>query len=535
MRSFPIANRQISMSILVRFALALGFVCGVVTLTLYCMNPPPAAGEGAAATEFSSARALKHLAVIAQRPHPAGSVEHQVVFDYLVQEVSRLHGSPEVQTAPAPGDEEHPSQLQNIIARLKGSDSGGRALMLVAHYDSVPNSPGASDDGSGVVTLLETLRALKAAPPLKNDVIFLFTDGEELGTLGARSFVEGHPWAKDVGLVLNFEARGSSGPVFMFETSKSNGTLIREFARVAPRPFANSLMSEFYKLSGNDTDLTVFKSARLGGLNFAYVGSAWNYHSARDNVSNIDERSIQHQGTYALALARHFGNFDLRNIEAPDVIYFDVLGRKVFSYGQTWNLVLTVLLILLAAGVSALGFRSGDLSFSGLVLGMVLFIANIVSALIVVTLLPLSRVGPTAVYYFWVLTIVTASIVLTTSVLARRRVKVDERSSGALLVLMLITAVVNLALPGGSFLLTWPLLFSLIALGASFLFKGRFPSSIVAVALVAVCSVPGTVLFTQMLHNVFQGFGMGSPYLLAILELLLLGLLMPFLKYFCHD
>ena len=535
MKSFPIAHRQISLSILVRFASILGFVGGVVALTLSFMNPPPAAGEGVPATEFSSARALKHLAVIAQRPHPVGSAEHQVVFDYLVQEVSRLHGLAEIQTTPAPSEGNHPQRLQNIIARLKGSDSSSRALMLAAHYDSVPGSPGAGDDGSGVVTLLETLRALKAAPPLKNDVIFLFTDGEELGSLGARFFVEDHPWAKDVELVLNFEARGSSGPVFMFETSKSNGRLIREFARAAPYPFTNSLMNEFYRLLGNDTDLTVFKRARLAGLNFAYVGSSWNYHSPRDIVSNVDERSIQHHGTYALALTRHFGNLDLRNVEAPDVIYFDVLGRKVFSYGQTWNLVLTVFLSLLAAGVSALGFRSGDLSFSGLGLGMVLFIANLVCALILATLLPVSQVGPNAVYYFWVLMVITASIVLTTYVLGRRRIKVDEHCAGALLALTLIAAAVNLALSGGSFLLTWPLVFSLIALAASFSLKRRFSSSVAVLVLVAVCSVPGIVLFTQMLHNVFQGFSLSSPYVLVILELLLLGLLTPFLKYFRHE
>jgi len=110
-------------------------------------------------------------------------------------------------------------------------------VALVCHHDSVPTGPGASDDGAGVAALLEAARALKAGPALQNDVILLFTDGEEAGLDGARAFAAGCPWLKDIGLVLNFEARGVSGPVFMFETSVGNGPIIREFARAAPRPW----------------------------------------------------------------------------------------------------------------------------------------------------------------------------------------------------------------------------------------------------------------------------------------------------------
>lgn len=510
---------------LVRFVLVLAFVGGVIALTLCLTKLPPAVAEGAPATEFSSVRALKHLSVIAQRPHPVGSAEHQVVRDYLVRELSRLNGPPEIQTAAR--DNQPP--LQNILLRLKGSNSRGKALMLTAHYDSVASGPGASDDGSGVVTLLETLRALKAGAPLKNDVIFLFTDGEELPVLGARAFIDKNPSAKDVGLVLNFEARGTSGPVFMFETSKSNGTLIKELSHAAPRPFTNSLMGDLYKLLPNTTDLTVFKAAGLPGLNFAYIDSAWNYHKAGDNLSNIDERSIQHQGSYALALTRRFGDRDLQNIEAPDVIYFDVLGRKVFSYPQTWNLPLTVILVLFAAGVSILGLRAGRARFSRVIFGMLLFAGSTVCAVIVAMLLSkvLPRAGPSGVYYLWILLLLITSMVLLIYAFAARRIRLSELSMGALLVLVLLAVAVNLLLPGGSFLLTWPLIFSLISLGVSLVLPERL--HYLHLVIVAVCSIPGIVLFTQMIDNVFQGFSLSAPHVLVIIEMLLLGLLTPFL------
>lgn len=509
-------------SLLIRLASVAVLVTVAIGLTIYLASPPAAVGEGEPATEFSSARALKHLNVIAQRPRPVGSAEHRVAFDYLVQEISRLNGPPEVQTAKTEA-----AALQNILARVKGSNSGGKALMLVAHYDSVRSSPGANDDGSGVVTLLETLRAIKAGPPLQNDVIFLFTDGEELGMLGARAFVDEHAWSKEVGLALNFEARGGYGPVFMFETSRSNGRLIEEFSRAAPRPFSNSLMNEFYKMLSNDTDLSVLMQGGMAGLNFAYVGGPAHYHNARDSVANVDARSVQHHGSYALALTRHFGNLDLRNIAAPDVIYFDLLGRKLFSYGHTFNLVLTGVLLLLGVGLVVVGLRGDRLRFSGVVGGLVLFLLSLGCALAVAMVFTQISLG--VILELVLLTTITVVIMLAIQIVARRRLRVDERSAGALLALVVLAVAINVALPGGGFLLTWPLLFALIALGISFVYK--FPSPYLFLIVLAVCSLPAIVLFTQMLHNVFQGFNLSAPHLLALLEGLLLGLLLPFSKY----
>jgi Zn-dependent M28 family amino/carboxypeptidase len=111
--------------------------------------------------------------------------------------------------------------VQNVIAQLAGTE-GSQAILLISHYDSVATASGASDDGAGVATLLETARALKAGAPIKNDVIFLFTDGEEVGLLGAQAFVEQHPWMKEVGLALNFNTGGDTGIV---SRSKLRGIL----------------------------------------------------------------------------------------------------------------------------------------------------------------------------------------------------------------------------------------------------------------------------------------------------------------------
>ena len=262
-------------------------------------------------TEFSSARAMKHIEAIAKSPHPIGSASHAEVRDYILGNLTEMGLSPTVQKVPVvsqkPNSAIAAGTVENIVAKLDGTNSQ-QAIMLVSHYDSVPTSFGANDDGFGVSVMLETLRALKTRGQLRNDVIFLFSDGEEVGLLGAKAFVDQHPWARNVGLVLNFDSRGNSGPVIMFETSPNNQDLIYEFAKAVPRPVANSLSDEIYRRLPNSTDLNVFKAAGMPGFNFAYIKGVNHHHTALDTVQGVDESSIQHGGSYALALTTHFGN-----------------------------------------------------------------------------------------------------------------------------------------------------------------------------------------------------------------------------------
>ena len=142
--------------------------------------------------------------------------------DYLLAELTKLGTSPEIETGFASidfGKFHGEGNVENIVARLPGSGNT-RPVMLAAHYDSVTRGPGASDDASGVAVLLETLRALRAAPSLRNDVIFLITDGEEKGLLGAQVFVRDHPWRHQPAVTLIFPRRpDTAGNAFMFETS----------------------------------------------------------------------------------------------------------------------------------------------------------------------------------------------------------------------------------------------------------------------------------------------------------------------------
>ena len=167
----------------------------------------PPAGLDAPAGEFSAARAQEHLRAVAMEPHPIGTKANHAVRDYLLTELREMGLEAQLQKATVlrsrgAGQRLVGGTVENVLARLPGSSPSAakhQAVLLTSHYDSVPWSPGAGDDGSGVAAMLETLRALTAGPPLGHDVLFLFSDGEEVGLLGAQAFVDQHPWAGRIG------------------------------------------------------------------------------------------------------------------------------------------------------------------------------------------------------------------------------------------------------------------------------------------------------------------------------------------------
>ena len=158
--------------------------------------------------------------------------------------------------------------VENLIATKIGMDPAAGAVLLMAHVDSVPCSPGAGDDGFGAAAVVDAAHALAAGPALRRTLIVLLTDGEEAGLLGADAFMRQHRLAKQVAGVVNIDSRGSSGPSAMFETTPGNAWLIDVFARASERPVTSSLFYEIYRRMPNDTDFTAVK-LHAQGVNIA--------------------------------------------------------------------------------------------------------------------------------------------------------------------------------------------------------------------------------------------------------------------------
>jgi hypothetical protein len=337
------------------------FILGILGFIFYTMMPQWTSDDDVPLSEFSTKRALEQVKNISKEPHFVGSENHKVVANYLVKELENLGLETEIQEGFAFSDWGTLTKCKNILARIKGTNNE-KALLLLTHYDSAPHSSshGASDAGSGVATILESVRAfVYNKTPHKNDIIILFSDAEELGLNGAALFVTEHKWAKEVGLALNFEARGSSGPSYMLmETNGGNAGLVKEFAAANPKfPVSNSLMYSIYKMLPNDTDLTVFrKNGNIQGYNFAFIDGHYNYHTAQDDINHLSKNTLAHQGEYLMPLLNYFSNANLNTTQTTsDDVYFTIPFTFI-SYSFSWVLPMVIiafalLLIILFAGI----------------------------------------------------------------------------------------------------------------------------------------------------------------------------------------
>ena len=327
-----------------------------------------------AETAFSTDRALVHVKQISQKPHAVGFPAHAEVQSYIVSELEKMGLETSLQEGYTPGDWGNLCSATNILARIKGTNSG-KALMLLTHYDSNPHSSlGASDAGSGIATILEGIRAFLAKNEQHtNDIIILISDAEELGLNGADLFVKQHPWSKKVGLVLNFEARGSGGPSYvLIETNRGNANLIKEYTKANPDySVANSLVYSIYKMLPNDTDLTVFREdGDIEGFNFAFIDDHYDYHTAQDSYDRLDRNSLMHQGSYLMPLLDHFSNADLNDIKSlNDHVYFNIPLFKLVSYPFEWIWPMFGLATFIFVLLLIYGFRRNSLKISQIVAG----------------------------------------------------------------------------------------------------------------------------------------------------------------------
>ncbi len=315
---------------------------------------------------FSTDRALKHVEQISLQPHGVGFPGHTTVRDYIISELEKLGLETTIQAGYSAGDWANYSKAVNILARIKGSENE-KTLLLLSHYDSSPHSSlGASDAGSGVATILEGIRAyLSKNKTPKNDVVIVITDAEELGLNGADLFVNQHPWIEDVALVLNFEARGSGGPSYMFmETNRGNEQLIKEFVAANPQfPVANSLAYSIYKMLPNDTDLTVFREDRdIEGFNFAFIDDHYDYHTEKDSYSRLDRNTLTHQGSYLMPLLGYFSNTDLTQLKSlNDYVYFNVPFFNMVTYPFDWIWPMWFVALALFGALLLWGFKQKNL------------------------------------------------------------------------------------------------------------------------------------------------------------------------------
>lgn len=474
-----------------------------------------------AGSELDFSALTRHVSIIARKPHPIGSIANRETRDYIVSYFESLGLETEVQKTTVvyrhPTRSAHATVIgfvENVIARLPGSLQNGvngqNDLVVMAHYDSRPLTPGAADDASGTASIMEAARIMTAGPAPVHDVIFLITDGEEMGLLGAQGFFRQHPAAQRVGLVLNFEARGSYGASYMFETTGNNEWLIDGLIESVPDLQASSLSYEVYRRMANDTDMSISKGEGIPGLNFAYVAGLFDYHNMTDSVENLDMNTFAQQANYVLASAQYFANLEDWQATEGEPTYFNLWRGVLVSYSRGLAVTFGLIVLLLGAGLFVNAKRAAAVSWASTgsgfmaVLIMLLMIYSVFENLFVYVqktdagVMRLNSLGewPLLAFFFatlgftlWfpnrlrrglsrldvfapslvlvflnllagrhsVIAFVPPLLLIPLMMLVSKRMSRPDLWTAALWVWCLLTAVVLYLAPNASFLLVWPL------------------------------------------------------------------------------
>jgi hypothetical protein len=487
---------------------------------------------------------MQDLAIISREPHPMGiSQEHADVRDYLLDEIRELDLEPQVQKTFGLRIVHTgwviAGAVENILVRLPGTDPEG-AILLMAHYDSAPDVPGAADNGSGVVTILEILRALKARSPLRQDVIVFFTDGEEPGTIGAHAFVAQHPWFEEVKLVLNLDTITDAPPT-LYRTSAGNGLWVQALARSASRPAFASL--PYHLFPGGDTDILPFELAGVRVSDFFATGGFPELHTALDQLVVVNPARVQQTGDQLLAMVYDLGNQPSLDVKISDQTFFPILGQLV-HYSNDLAIPLASVAGLCFLGALAYGFYQQSLTWRGLGLGLGAFLLSVVLSVGIVSLLwrGVQLLHPAYGYsalrprisddFLYTVGFIALALAIFAGaiVVARRKITAPDLAAGALVFWLPSSIAVAILVPMTSYLGSWVFLAGSLSLMVSLAPRGVKGARRLSGMAFLASAVLATFLWIPVIYISYLA---GSPQQLLTLAMacLWIGSMMPILDW----
>jgi len=520
----------------------------ILILTFYWsysdLIPSKVSNEINSNTEFSIKNAQTHLKIISKEPHYTGSKGHLIVQNYIVNELNKMGLSPKVENQVAINKWRSSTNTANITASIKGYETG-KSLVLLSHYDSRHHSSlGASDAGSGVVTILEGIRAFLAKNKKpKNDIHIVFTDAEEIGLIGAQAFIDSSPLAKNIGLVINYEARGSGGPSYMLmETNGKNSQLLTEFIKAKPNyPVANSLMYSIYKMLPNDTDLTIFREyGDINGLNFAFIGDHFDYHTEQDSFERLDIETLIHQADYFTTTLNYFAYSDLSNLNSEvDQVYTNFPFVTLLHFPFSWILPLLIFSVIIFTFLLFIGIKSARMSIKSITSGFIPFLSSLATCLVVSILLWKLIVflypsyndilhGFTYNGYqyiiafsflnFWIVFRIYQSFFL--------KHKAVDLLVAPLFFWIILNFLIFIYLKGAGYFIV-PVYFALLTLGFLMFLKNNKSLKVI---LATLLSVPLVYIFAPQLRMFPVGLGLSNLFITGGFIVLMFGLLVPVFK-----
>uniref|UniRef100_A0A6Q2ZI24 Endoplasmic reticulum metallopeptidase 1 n=1 Tax=Esox lucius TaxID=8010 RepID=A0A6Q2ZI24_ESOLU len=290
-------------------------------------------------------------------PRPVGSRENEVLtVNFLLEQIEHIKADSASGPHSVTVDVQKPTgsfsidflggftsyydKVSNIAVRLEPK-AGAQHLMLAnCHFDSVANSPGASDDAVSCAVMLEVLHSLaNLSTPLRHGVVFLFNGAEENVLQASHGFITQHPWAKQVRAFINLEAAGVGGKEVVFQTGPENPWLVQAYVHAAKHPFASVVGQEVFQ-SGvipSDTDFRIYRDfGNIPGIDLAFIENGFIYHTKYDTPDRILTDSIQRAGDNILAVLKHLAMSvelaDSSQYRHGNMVFFDLLGMVVVAY-----------------------------------------------------------------------------------------------------------------------------------------------------------------------------------------------------------
>ncbi|KAF0031484.1 hypothetical protein F2P81_016039 [Scophthalmus maximus] len=319
--------------------------------------------------DFNAARARRHLEQITSvGPRPVGSPENEVLtVGYLLEQIEKIRLETAAGAHQLRADVQRPTgsfsidflggftsyydRVTNIAVRLEPKGGAKHLMLANCHFDTVANSPGASDDAVSCAVMLEVLHSLaNQSAPLHHGVVFLFNGAEENILQASHGFITQHPWAKQVRAFINLEAAGVGGKEVVFQTGPENPWLVQAYVHAAKHPFASVVGQEVFQsgIIPSDTDFRIYRDfGNIPGIDLAFIENGFIYHTKYDTADRILTDSIQRAGDNILAVLKHLVTSDTladsSKYRHGNMVFFDLLGVVVVAYPARVGTILNYL------------------------------------------------------------------------------------------------------------------------------------------------------------------------------------------------
>eukprot|EP00111_Clytia_hemisphaerica_P010210 TCONS_00029844-protein len=300
------------------------------------------------------------------------------------------------------------NNITNVVVKVSKKASVSSSYILInAHFDTVPNTEGASDDTVSCAVMLETLRTILQTNPdqINHGFIFLLNGAEEGPLAGSHAFIKHHKWKDLAKVVINLEAAGSGGREFVFQTGPEHPWILETYAKAAKYPYTSVVAQEIFQ-SGvipSDTDFRVFvQYGGLVGIDFAFINNGYVYHTKYDSAKAIPNGSIQRAGENVLGIIKAMSMSPY--LENPgeykhgNTVFFDVLGSFIIHYPKRMQLLMnniTCIVVLLffiqrlvrfkfSSAKEHVGIRhsTDQMSIGSTLLAMIIIISSWVAAIV---------------------------------------------------------------------------------------------------------------------------------------------------------